>query len=43
MGDLPEARVQPSAPFTHCGLDFAGPFYIHNSEVSATEKAYLLV
>ena len=43
MGDLPQARVQPSAPFTHCGLDFAGPFYIHNSEVSATEKAYLLV
>ena len=43
MGDLPEARVQPSAPFTHCGLDFAGPFYVHDSEMSATEKAYLLV
>ena len=28
MGDLPAPRVQPSMPFTHTGMDFAGPFRI---------------
>ena len=26
MGQLPSARVNPSPPFCHCAVDFAGPF-----------------
>ena len=26
MADLPPPRVNASPPFTHCGMDFAGPF-----------------
>lgn len=25
MADLPKQRVNPSRPFTHCGVDYAGP------------------
>ncbi|KAH0945724.1 hypothetical protein HN011_011004 [Eciton burchellii] len=28
MGNLPEARVNPSLPFSHTGVDYAGPFGI---------------
>ena len=28
MGELPASRVNPVAPFTHTGMDFAGPFTI---------------
>ena len=28
MADLPEERVVPSPPFTHCGADMFGPFVI---------------
>ncbi|XP_068965518.1 uncharacterized protein [Bombus flavifrons] len=28
MGNLPEARVTESRPFTHVGVDYCGPFYI---------------
>ena len=28
MADLPPERVEPSPPFTHCGADMFGPFYI---------------
>ena len=28
MGDLPYARSNQSAPFSHCGIDYAGPFNI---------------
>lgn len=26
MADLPKARITPSNPFAHCGVDLAGPF-----------------
>ena len=28
MADLPSPRVNASPPFTHCGMDYAGPFTI---------------
>ncbi|XP_036146070.1 uncharacterized protein LOC105830105 [Monomorium pharaonis] len=28
MADLPAARVTPSRPFMHCGVDYAGPFHV---------------
>ena len=28
MADLPEDSVEPSAPFTNCGVDYFGPWYI---------------
>lgn len=28
MGDLPSPRVNPSPPFAHCGVDYAGPMQI---------------
>ena len=42
MADLPKERITPSPPFTHCGIDFAGPFAIKTT-TNAQEKAYLSV
>jgi len=28
MGQLLEVRVKPSKPFTNCGIDYSGPFYV---------------
>mgnify|MGYP002717571259 CR=1 FL=1 len=28
MGNLPQARIRETTPFTHTGVDFCGPFYI---------------
>ena len=28
MADLPEDRLEPSPPFTYCGVDFFGPRYV---------------
>jgi len=28
MGNLPESRINPSPPFSHTGVDYAGPFGI---------------
>ncbi|GAB0095965.1 uncharacterized protein DMENIID0001_114080 [Sergentomyia squamirostris] len=44
MGDLPAARVNPSRPFTHTGVDFTGHIFIKRSPRSAVrEKAYVAV
>ena len=44
--DLPEIRVSDDPPFTHMGLDFAGPLLFHLREPGegqnlAKEKAYI--
>ena len=41
MGDLPRERVTPSQPFTHTGLDYAGP--IASKSKDGTEKVYLAI
>ncbi|KAK3746502.1 hypothetical protein QZH41_001765 [Actinostola sp. cb2023] len=28
MADLPEDRLQPAPPFTYCGVDYFGPWYV---------------
>ena len=42
--DLPACRVSADPPFTHVGLDFAGPLYIKAGRTSAeesTQKVYI--
>ncbi|XP_043481754.1 uncharacterized protein LOC122510878 [Leptopilina heterotoma] len=43
MGDLPDFRVTPSRPFSHTGVDYAGPFDVKLSPGRGckTRKAYL--
>ncbi|CAB4023458.1 hypothetical protein AWC38_SpisGene24962 [Paramuricea clavata] len=50
--DLPDFRVSSDPPFTHIGLDFAGPFFIksmfetkptENGESNPNVKAYILL
>jgi len=43
MGDLPLARVTPSPPFNHTGVDFAGPYLLRSpvGRKSTTYKAYI--
>ena len=42
MGPLPEERITPSKPFTHTGIDFAGPFQVRMKSTSKnTDKVYL--
>lgn len=45
MGDLPSPRVQPSAPFTHTGVDFAGHFEVKSSSLRKAPyvKCYIAV
>ncbi|CAG7832296.1 unnamed protein product [Allacma fusca] len=45
MADLPAAQVVPSRPFTHVGVDFAGPIILRDSysRSSKTHKAYICV
>ncbi|XP_011699835.1 PREDICTED: uncharacterized protein LOC105457083 [Wasmannia auropunctata] len=45
MGPLPAGRVTVSRPFTHCGIDYAGPFMIRESKRrnAPSRKAYLAI
>ncbi|XP_076765007.1 uncharacterized protein LOC143432076 [Xylocopa sonorina] len=45
MGDLPEARVTESRPFTHVGIDYCGPFFIKERKHRSRNqhKAYVAV
>ncbi|XP_059048841.1 uncharacterized protein LOC131844082 [Achroia grisella] len=45
MGDLPKARVTPSRPFLHSGVDFTGPFQVLISKGRGmkTKKAYISI
>lgn len=45
MGDLPSERVTPAKPFTHTGVDFAGPIQIRNTNGRGhqSHKAYIAV
>lgn len=38
---LPADRVQPTKPFSHIGIDFAGPLYIRSG--GTAKKAYILL
>ena len=40
---LPDFRVRPSDPFSHCAIDFAGPIYVrkNNYRRSPSIKAYI--
>ncbi|XP_059219534.1 uncharacterized protein LOC131995236 [Stomoxys calcitrans] len=43
MGDLPTVRLQPTRPFKHSGVDYAGPITIKQSTArnSVTTKGYI--
>jgi len=43
MGQLPEARVKPSKPFTNTGVDYSGPFYVKqgSKQSRTTVKCYV--
>ncbi|MCK5873000.1 MAG: hypothetical protein KAG26_09250, partial [Methylococcales bacterium] len=41
MADLPSERVEPSPPFTHCGLDCFGPFHVKDGRKNV--KRYGLI
>ena len=38
---LPTFRIREEPPFTHTGVDFAGPLYIRTTGSSATNKAWI--
>ena len=40
MAPLPEWRKTPSPPFTHVGMDYAGPLYVTKT---GTQKRYILL
>ncbi|XP_070132558.1 uncharacterized protein [Drosophila bipectinata] len=45
MGELPKERTSFSRPFTHAGLDYAGPFELKNytGRACLITKGYVLV
>ena len=40
MASLPEWRITPSPPFTHTGVDYAGPLYVTKT---GNQKRYILL
>lgn len=45
MGELPSSRVNPSKPFSNCGIDYAGPIYIKEGTLRRCKlvKTYIAV
>lgn len=43
MADLPKSRVQVTAPFTHTGVDYAGPIQLKNEAGETTSKGYIAI
>ncbi len=45
MGSLPTPRVVPSRPFSHCGVDYAGPYFIKDGKTRnrVLMKAYVCI
>ena len=41
--DLPTVRVSEDPPFTHVGLDFAGPLYVKDQLTESQSKSYICV
>ena len=41
MAPLPDFRCQESPPFTHTGIDFAGPLFIKDTTQSETRKVWI--
>ena len=37
MADLPEVRLEPSVPFTYCGMDYFGHFIVKKGPRSAND------
>jgi hypothetical protein len=40
---LPSFRVEEAPPFTHTGVDFAGPLYVKKPDNSSTSKAWICI
>ena len=45
MADLPKSRTTPSRPFSHCGVDYAGPVQVRTTKGRGhkSHKAYIAV
>jgi len=45
MGDLPKPRLVGTKPFSHVGVDFAGPFFVKAALLRRTQtiKGYLCI